>query len=183
MKLIILDRDGVICQDSDNYIKSPEEWIPLAGSLEAISLLNKNGYTVTVATNQSGIFRGYYSDDTLQQIHEKMINLLKPLNGKIDSIHYCPHGPDENCACRKPKPGLYHQIAEKFNTSLKGVFVIGDSIRDLQAALAVDAKPILVKTGNGLKTLTEHSETLKNHQIPVFANLNAAVNHLITNNS
>lgn len=183
MKLIILDRDGVINQDSDQFIKSVDEWIPLANSLEAISLLNKHGYTVAIATNQSGIARGYYSEATLHDMHKKMAELLKLLNGKVDGIFYCPHGPDECCECRKPKPGLYLQIAKQFNTSLDGVIVIGDSFRDLEAALAVNAKPILVKTGKGLKTLENHKNELKTHKIPVFDDLKAAVDNLISENS
>ena len=183
MKLVILDRDGVINQDSDEYIKSPEEWIPVPGSLEAISLLKKHGYTIAVATNQSGIARGYYSDKTLHKMHEKMDALLQPLNGKVDAIFYCPHGPDDNCSCRKPRPGLYHQIAEKFNTPLKGITVIGDSFRDLEAALAVDAKPVLVRTGKGEKTIAKHQKDLEINNIPVFDDLKDAITHLISNNS
>ena len=183
MKLIILDRDGVINQDSDNFIKSADEWIPLPGSLEAISQLNNHGYKVAVATNQSGIARGLFSETTLNQMHSKMSDLLKPLNGRVDAIFYCPHGPDDNCECRKPKPGLYQKIAEHFNTSLKGVTVIGDSFRDLEAALSVDAKPVLVKTGKGSKTLSSHSNELKKNNIPVFDDLNAAVTKILSENS
>ena len=183
MKLIILDRDGVINQDSDQFIKSPEEWIPIPGSLEAISDLNKQGYTVTIATNQSGISRGYYTEETLHAMHRKMADLLTPLNGKVEGIFYCPHGPDDNCECRKPKAGLYQQISKQFNISLEGITVIGDSFRDLAAALSVNANPILVKTGKGLKTLTSHSLELKNNNIPVFADLKTAIDHLLAQNS
>ncbi len=183
IKLIILDRDGVINQDSDQFIKSVDEWIPLDGSLEAISRLNKHGYTVAIATNQSGIARGYYSENTLHKMHEKMTNLLKPLHGKVSAIFYCPHGPDDNCECRKPKTGLYHQIAAKFDTSLRNVPVIGDSYRDLEAALTVKAKPILVKTGKGVKTLSSHQNALQEHHIPVFDNLSHAVDNLLSENS
>ncbi|MDH3325630.1 MAG: D-glycero-beta-D-manno-heptose 1,7-bisphosphate 7-phosphatase [Gammaproteobacteria bacterium] len=183
MKLIILDRDGVINQDSDQYIKSPDEWIPLPGSLEAISLLNQHGYTVAIATNQSGIARGFYSENTLQQMHEKMTDLLIPINGRVDGIFYCPHGPDDNCDCRKPKPGLYHQIAKHFNTALDGVNIIGDSYRDLDAAMAVNAKPILVKTGKGLVTLKKHEDDLKRYNIPIFDDLKCVVDKLLSENS
>lgn len=183
MKLIILDRDGVINHDSDQFIKSPEEWIPLPGSLEAISRLNKAGYTVAVATNQSGISRGFYSEATLHAMHKKMADLLIPLNGHVDGIFYCPHGPDDNCACRKPKPGLYHQISERFNTELEGITVIGDSFRDLEAALTVGAKPVLVKTGKGLKTCKTHEAEIAHHDIPVFDNLAMAVDKLLSENS
>jgi len=179
MKLIILDRDGVINQDSDNYIKSPEEWIPIPGSLEAIGRLTQHDYTIAVATNQSGIARGYYSKDTLQKMHDKMAKLLEPFNGRIDAIFYCPHGPNDHCDCRKPKPGLYLKIAEKFNVSLEGIYVVGDSFRDLEAAMAVNAKPILVKTGKGLKTLNSHQKELNDNKIPVFANLRAVIDYIL----
>jgi len=168
MKLIILDRDGVINQDSDDFIKSPDEFIPLPGSLNAIAQLNKAGYTVAVATNQSGIARGYYSIDTLKKMHGKLANLLAKQGGHIDYITYCPHGPDENCTCRKPKPGMYLTIAQHFNTELTNVPVVGDSLRDLQAALAVDATPYLVKTGKGQKTLKK-IQNLNN--ISIYDNL------------
>jgi len=183
MNLIILDRDGVINHDSDHYIKSREEWIPIPGSLEAISLLNKHGYIVAIATNQSGIARGYYSEATLADMHQKMIDLLKPLNGKIDGIFYCPHGPDDNCDCRKPKPGLYLQIARQFNTTLNGVIVVGDSYRDLEAALAVNANPVLVKTGKGLRTFRRYGKALRGHGIPVFDDLRSVINTLLHENA
>lgn len=176
MKLIILDRDGVINQDSDNFIKSPEEFIPLPGSLEAITRLKKAGYTIAVATNQSGIARGFYDLDTLQQMHDKLASLLDKLGGSVDYIAYCPHGPDDNCDCRKPKTGMYHQIAQHFNTSLDGIPVIGDSLRDLQAAQSVNAKPYLVKTGKGERTIAK-GEGLEG--IPVFDDLAAVVDELV----
>ncbi len=179
MKLIILDRDGVINQDSDNYIKTVDEWIPLPGSLEAISKLNHHGYKVAVATNQSGISRGYYTEEILHQMHEKMKSLLKSLDGWVDAIFYCPHGPNDGCACRKPAPGLYHQIAAHFNTTLNDIPVIGDSYRDLEAAMSVGAKPVLVKTGKGNKTLDEYEYAIKSNQIPVYPDLSAAIDDLI----
>ncbi|MBS0286493.1 MAG: D-glycero-beta-D-manno-heptose 1,7-bisphosphate 7-phosphatase [Proteobacteria bacterium] len=169
MKLIILDRDGVINQDSDDFIKSPEEWLPIPGSLEAIALLNKLGFTVSVATNQSGVARQLFTLDTLSKIHQKMHDTLQAVGGKIDSIFYCPHGPDDNCDCRKPKPGLLLQIAKHYQISLKGIMVVGDSFRDLVAAQSVDAKPLLVKTGKGERTLAKHAEELK--EIVVFPDL------------
>lgn len=171
MKLIILDRDGVINEDSDEYIKSPHEWRPIAGSLEAIALLNQHGYTVTVATNQSGIARGYYNLDTLAQIHQKMHAAVHALGGTIDSVFYCPHGPDDDCDCRKPKPGLLHQIKTHYGISLENVPVIGDSWRDLQAAIAVNAKPFLVLTGKGLKTQQAYLDSLTKEHIRVFSDL------------
>jgi len=152
MKLIILDRDGVINYDSDAYIKAPAEWQPIPGSLEAIAKLTQAGYTVTVATNQSGIARGYYDRATLEQIHQKMQTLAIAKGGRIDSIFFCPHGPDDNCACRKPKPGLLQQIAEHYQIDLQNTPVVGDSLRDLEAALAMQCRPYLVLTGNGQKT-------------------------------
>ena len=149
MKLIILDRDGVINFDSDEYIKSPEEWIPIPGSLEAIARLNGAGYTVVVASNQSGVGRGLFDLNTLQQIHKKMAHELAHVGGKIDAIFFCPHAPGDHCDCRKPKPGLLLEIAKKYHLDLKNVPAVGDSLRDIEAAQAVGAKPVLVRTGKG----------------------------------
>ena len=179
MKLVILDRDGVINHDSDKYIKSPDEFIPIPGSLEAIVRLNQAGYTVVVATNQSGIARGYFSEDTLQQIHAKLNHSLSQLGGKIDAIYYCPHGPDDHCECRKPKPGLLIQILQKYHTEVDNVPAIGDSLRDLQAALTMGAKPILVKTGKGQRTLAKLAQDPLLKNTPVFENLNDAVTYLL----
>lgn len=153
MKLIILDRDGVINEDSDAFIKSPEEWVPIPGSLEAIARLNLAGYQVTVATNQSGLARGLFNRATLQRIHEKFFRSLAAKGGEIALLRYCPHGPDDACDCRKPRPGLLQDIANTMQTSLQDVPVVGDSLRDLQSAVAVGAAPILVRTGKGEKTL------------------------------
>jgi D-glycero-D-manno-heptose 1,7-bisphosphate phosphatase len=155
MRLVILDRDGVINQESEAFIKTPEEWIPIPGSVAAVARLYKNGYTVVVASNQSGIARHLLSLDTLAAIHGRMKREVEAAGGKIDSIFFCPHGPKEGCDCRKPKPGLFRQIAERYGVRLEGIPMIGDSERDLQAARAVRGRPILVKTGNGLKTLEE----------------------------
>ena len=152
MKLVILDRDGVINQDSPAYIKSPEEWKPIPGSLEAIALLSQAGYRVLVATNQSGVGRGLFEMATLNAIHDKMHRALGLAGGRIDGIFYCPHAQDAGCNCRKPKPGLLEEIAHRFGVDLHGVPFIGDSLRDLQAAAAVGAQPILVLTGKGKKT-------------------------------
>lgn len=176
MKLIILDRDGVINYDSDDYIKTVDEFIPLPGSLEAITKLKKAGYTVAVATNQSGIARGYYTLDTLQQMHDKLNRLLAEIGGSVDYIAYCPHGPDHNCNCRKPEAGMYHEIANHFSTTLDNVPVIGDSLRDLQAAQSVNARPYLVKTGKGQRTIAK-GEGLDG--IPVFDDLAAVVDQLL----
>ncbi|MBI1905807.1 MAG: D-glycero-beta-D-manno-heptose 1,7-bisphosphate 7-phosphatase [Rhodocyclales bacterium] len=152
MKLIILDRDGVINHDSDQYIKSPDEWRPIDGSLEAIARLNQWGWRVVVASNQSGIGRGLFGMDTLNAINDKMVKSLAQVGGRIDAIFFCPHAADSPCDCRKPKPGMFLQIAERFSISLDGVPTVGDSLRDLQAGLAVGCTPYLVLTGKGQKT-------------------------------
>lgn len=157
MKLIILDRDGVINQDSDEYIKTVDEWIPIPGSLEAIARLNQAGYHVVIATNQSGIARGYYDPTTLNAMHNKMHKLLSKLGGHVDGILFCPHAPEDKCDCRKPKTGMYKDIARRWGTSLNNVPVVGDSRRDLEAAVAIGATPILVKTGKGKHTLSDLS--------------------------
>ena len=153
MKLIILDRDGVINLDSDHFIKSPAEWKPIAGSLEAIARLNQAGYRVVVATNQSGVGRGLFDMAMLNAIHAKMHKAVAGVGGRIDAVFYCPHAADSKCACRKPQAGMYLEIAERFDMSLIDVPVVGDSLRDLQAAAAVGAAPILVLSGKGEKTL------------------------------
>jgi len=153
LKLLILDRDGVINQDSDAYIKSVEEWIPLPGAIEAIAQLSRAGWTVAVATNQSGIARGYYDLATLEAMHERLRSLVAQQGGELGLVVYCPHGPDEGCACRKPKPGMLRTIAEHYGVSLARLWFVGDSLGDLEAARAVDCQPVLVKTGKGEKTL------------------------------
>lgn len=175
-KLIILDRDGVINEDSDNFIKSPDEWIPIPGSLNAIAQLNQANYRVVVATNQSGLARGLLNIDTLNAIHNKMNHALASEGGRIDGLFFCPHGPKSGCDCRKPRPGLLQQIAERFHVSLERVPCVGDSLRDLQAARAVDAQPILVRTGNG--AATEQSPEF-DPTIPVYDNLSDVVSALL----
>jgi D-glycero-D-manno-heptose 1,7-bisphosphate phosphatase len=152
VKLIILDRDGVINRDSDAFVKTPDEWIPLPGSLEAIARLTQSGWTVVVATNQSGLARGLFDMDTLNAIHIKMRRELAALGGSIEAIFLCPHGPDDGCGCRKPLPGMMHDIAQRLDADLAGVPAVGDSLRDLQAAAAAGCAPWLVLTGNGEKT-------------------------------
>ena len=175
-KLIILDRDGVINFDSAQFIKSPEEWKPIPGSLQAIARLNQNGYRVVVATNQSGIGRGLFDMDTLNRIHKKMHKAAFEVGGRIDAIFYCPHAADSDCACRKPKPGMFKRIAETLNVNLNGVPTVGDSLRDLQAGAAVGCRPILVLTGKGEKTRDEGN-------LPdgtrIFSDLAAAVDALL----
>ncbi len=177
MKLIILDRDGVINHDSDDFIKSPNEWIPIPQSLAAIARLKQAQYSIAVATNQSGVGRGLYSIDTLEQIHEKMQAALQAQGGEIDYLVYCPHHPDDNCDCRKPKTGLYLKIAKQFNVPLANVPMIGDSWRDIQAARSVGGRPILVLTGYGQKTFSEHKSELRD--IEIFPSLYEAVMKLI----
>ena len=176
MKLVILDRDGVINYDSDDYIKSPGEWRPIPGSLEAIARLNQAGYRVVVASNQAGIGRGLFDMATLAAINDKMHRTVAQAGGRIEAVFYCPHSRDENCNCRKPKPGLLEDIARRFNTDLTEVPAIGDSLRDLQAAVQVHAQPILVMTGKGKKTaaagkLPENTKT--------YADLSEAAKDLV----
>ena len=155
MKLVILDRDGVINQDSPDFIKSPEEWIPIDGSLEAIGRLSQAGYEVVILTNQSGVGRGLISPDMLSQIHVRMLDYVQQYGGKIQIILFCPHHPDDDCDCRKPKAGLYQELIERLNVNLVNSYSVGDSLRDLLAAKTAGATPVLVKTGNGRKTLKE----------------------------
>jgi len=152
MKLLILDRDGVINKDSDQYIKSPDEWRPLPGSIEAIALLTQAGYRIVVATNQSGIARGLFDMATLNAIHNKMHKTVNQAGGRIEAVFFCPDTDESRSPCRKPSPGMFHAIAERFNTSLTNVPAVGDALRDLQAAAAVGARPLLVLTGKGKKT-------------------------------
>lgn len=176
MKLIVLDRDGVINRDSEHYIKSPEEWEPLPGSLEAIAQLHRAGWKIVVATNQSAIARKLLDEKTLAAIHAKMHREVQKAGGWIDDIVYCPHGPKDGCACRKPRPGLFHQIAHKWHIDMRGVPCVGDSLRDLLAARQMSCEPFLVLTGNGAMTRKDAelpSETL------VFPDLSGVIQHLL----
>lgn len=156
--LVILDRDGVINHDSDAYIKSLEEWVPYPSAIDAIAQLNKAGYTVAIATNQSGIARGYYDETTLQSMHDRLTELVEAKGGRIAHIAYCPHGPDDQCACRKPLPGLLLQIQQQLGMdSLTGSWMVGDSLRDLKAGESVGCRSVLVRTGKGEKTLASHT--------------------------
>lgn len=175
MALVVLDRDGVINEDSDHFIRSVADWQPVPGSLEAIARLNRAGFEVVVFTNQSGIARGYFDEATLQQIHQLMLAQLAAVGGTLRGIYYCPHGPTDGCDCRKPRPGLLHQIERDLGRDLRGVPVVGDSLRDLEAAVAVGAKPLLVKTGKGLRTLQQPLPS----GTEVFADLAAAVDRLL----
>jgi D-glycero-D-manno-heptose 1,7-bisphosphate phosphatase len=176
-KLIILDRDGVINYDSDAFIKTPDEWRPLPGSLEAIAKLNHSGYRVVVCSNQSGIGRGLLDMAALNAINDKMYKALAQMSGRIDALFYCPHPAEANCECRKPKPGMFQDIALRFNVDLTGVPSVGDSLRDLQASAAVRCRPILVLTGKGMKTQSAGGLPQGTH---VYEDLAAAVRALIT---
>jgi len=169
MKLIILDRDGVINHDSAQFIKSPEEWKPIRGSLEAIAKLNQWGYRVVVATNQSGVGRGLFDMDTLNAIHEKMMKAVAQVGGRIDAVFFCTHTDADQCDCRKPKPGMLAEIAARYNISLAGVPVVGDSLRDLLAAAAVGAQPMLVLTGKGIKTADDPAMPAETTMFPDLA--------------
>ena len=177
MKLIILDRDGVINQDSDAFIKTPDEWIPIASSLEAIARLNQAGYQVVVATNQSGVGRGLFSMATLNAIHQKMHSAAQHAGAEIDAVFFCPHAADDNCDCRKPKPGLFHEIAQRLDVNLKGVPTVGDSLRDLQAGYVAGCQPMLVLTGKG--RLTQAKGGLP-PGTTVWNDLASAVQYLLT---
>jgi D-glycero-D-manno-heptose 1,7-bisphosphate phosphatase len=152
-KLMILDRDGVINHDSDQFIKSPAEWKPIEGSIEAIARLNQAGYRIVVATNQSGIGRGLFDMATLSAINDKMVEMVFRQGGRIDAVFFCPHTADQKCHCRKPQTGMFEEIAARFRIGLDGVPSVGDALRDLQAGAKVGCQPILVQTGKGKKTL------------------------------
>lgn len=175
-RFLVLDRDGVINEDSDDYIKTPEEWIPLPGSLDAIAALSRAGFRMTVATNQSGVGRGLYTLETLDAIHEKMMGSIRAAGGTIERIFFCPHAPEAGCDCRKPKPGMLLEAASLFACDPSACLVIGDSMRDLEAAESVGAEPILVRTGYGLET----EEVLPaGSSVRVFDNLAEAAGELI----
>ena len=152
MKLVILDRDGTINHDSDHYIKSLEEWRPIKGSLEAIARLTQAGYRIVVATNQSGIARRLFTTSALFEIHDGLQRAASQAGGRIDAFFFCPHAADAGCPCRKPQPGMLLEVARRFNVSLKDLYMVGDALRDVQAAAAAGARPVLVLTGKGKKT-------------------------------
>jgi D-glycero-D-manno-heptose 1,7-bisphosphate phosphatase len=183
-KLIVLDRDGVINEDSDAYVKSVDEWLPIPGSIEAIARLSQAGYIIVVATNQSGIGRGFFDLDDLEAMHAKLSDLVLDAGGELAGIFYCPHKPEDNCNCRKPASGLFDAIAQEFNLeSLSGCPTVGDSLRDLQAGLSHLCIPILVRTGKGKKTesqlMEQKNQALQNALI--FDDLSLAVNYLLAN--
>ncbi len=176
VKLVVLDRDGVINEDSDAYVKSLAEWIPIPGAIEAIARLSKAGWTVAIATNQSGLARGLFDATTLDDMHFRLQQLVMEQGGRVDLIVHCPHGPDDGCDCRKPLPGLFRRIAEHFHLDdLKGVPVVGDSHRDLHAGMRLGGSPYLVRTGKGLKTLEGNLPA----GTQVFDDLAAVADHLL----
>lgn len=177
MKLVILDRDGVINHDSASFIKNPNEWVAIPGSLEAIALLNQSGYRVAIATNQSGIARGLFDMAILNAIHDKMHKALAQVGGRVDAVFYCPHSADDHCDCRKPKTGMIVDIARRFSVDLKEVPAVGDALRDLQAFANAGCQPILVRTGKGEQTLAK-GDLPPNTQ--VFSDLSAVVQHIIS---
>jgi D-glycero-D-manno-heptose 1,7-bisphosphate phosphatase len=176
-KLVILDRDGVINEDSDAFIKTPDEWQAIPGSLEAITRLTNAGYRVVVLSNQSGLARGLFTIEDLNRIHNKMHSAVNALGGNIEAVFFCPHGPDDGCHCRKPATGLFQLLAERMGINLEGIPAIGDSYRDIVAARDAGAMPILVKTGKGSRTLEVNKKELK--KVPIFEDLAAAVDDLL----
>lgn len=176
MKLVILDRDGVINHDSPHFIKSPDEWIPIPGSLEAIARLNQAGYRVVVASNQSGIARELFDMDTLNAIHSKMHDCAQQVGATIEAVFFCPHAAVDNCDCRKPKSGMYEEIGKRYGINLKGVPTVGDSLRDLQAGFVTGCLPYLVLTGKGEKTA--HTGGLP-PGTQIFPDLAAMVQHFL----
>lgn len=177
IQLVILDRDGVINHDSDEFVKTPAEWLPIDGSIEAIARLCQAGFTVAVATNQSGVGRRLIDQAALDAMHDKLRVLVSKAGGSVERIVYCPHLPDAGCGCRKPAPGLYIELSRELRVPLDGVPIVGDSWRDLEAARAVNARPILVLTGDGAKTAAQ----LRNRgdSVETFADLDAVATQLI----
>lgn len=181
MNLIILDRDGTINEDRDDFVKSADEWVPLPGALEAIARLNQAGWQTVIATNQSGLGRGLFDMAALNAMHTKMNAALARVGGRIGSVFFCPHAPEDQCACRKPLPGLYEQIGERYGVDLHKVPVVGDSARDLEAAVAAGCRPHLVRTGKGA-ALSDAQIAQMEQQIPelqVHADLAAFAEHMI----
>jgi len=177
MKLVILDRDGTINSDSEDFVKTPDEWVPLPGALEAIARLNHAGWHVVIASNQSGLGRGLFDVAALNAMHAKMHKMLAAVGGRVDAVFYCPHSPEESCHCRKPLPGLFEQIGARFGVPLEGVPTAGDSVRDLQAGAAAGCEPHLVLTGKSAQYRAEHGGgqpqglppgTLVHQDLPAF---------------
>lgn len=176
-EIVVLDRDGVINHDSDDYIKSADEWLPIPGSIEAIASLAQAKISVAVATNQSGIGRGLYDEYALAQMHDKMLALVEAAGGSIAAVCYCPHLPDDHCQCRKPATGLLEQIQEHLQISLQGALFVGDSLKDIRAAIAFDMIPVLVRTGKGAETEALLEQESLSISVPVFDSLQAVIAH------
>ncbi|WP_295584247.1 D-glycero-beta-D-manno-heptose 1,7-bisphosphate 7-phosphatase [uncultured Lamprocystis sp.] len=176
-RFVAIDRDGVINEDSDEYIKSESEWNPIAGSIDGIARLTQAGFRIAIVTNQSGLARGLFDLSALNGIHKKLQDCLSRQGGRVEMIFFCPHGPTDHCNCRKPKPGLLLAIEDRFNLDLTGLPFIGDSFSDIEAARNVGMEPILVRTGKGEQTLLDHSRRLSG--IRVFTNLNEATHDLL----
>ena len=177
-KTIVLDRDGVINEDSSSYIKTAEEWIPISGSISAIARLHQANFRVIIASNQSGLARGYFDEAALARIHDKMNSLVEDSGGVISAIFYCPHSPDAGCSCRKPKTGLLQRAEVEFDISLAGDYFVGDSLKDLQAAASFNMEPLLVRTGNGRQTEVSLSKEIRD-QTHIFNDLESAVNWIL----
>ena len=174
--LLILDRDGVINEDSDNYIRSVDQWVPIPGSLEAMARLHRAGVPLAVATNQSGIARGYYDLAELEAMHDKLRRLLAALGGEVAAIEYCPHGPDDGCDCRKPLPGMIERLLARFGVAPERALVVGDSVRDLEAAAAAGVPAVLVRTGKGERSLASGRVPVG---VPVYDDLAALADALL----
>lgn len=183
MQLIILDRDGVINRDRGDFIRSAADCEPIPGSIEAVARLSRAGFTPVVATNQSGLARGEFDLDDLEAIHDKLSGLVEEQGGKLEAVFYCPHHPEDGCKCRKPATGMLDAIEAEFNTSVSDVWFVGDQLRDLQAGLARDCQPVLVRTGRGRATEAHLAESLsatERHRVKVFDDLAATVEALLT---
>jgi D-glycero-D-manno-heptose 1,7-bisphosphate phosphatase len=181
-KLVILDRDGVINEDSDDYIKTLDEWIPVAGSIDAIAHLSRAGYRIGVATNQSGLARGYFDEITLANMHALLCELVEEAGGQVDTICYCPHGPDEGCHCRKPAPGLLEQISAELQLPVRGAWYVGDTAKDIELALASGCRPLLVRTGKGKQTEARLEATMRAN-VTIVDDLVAAAAHILRQDS
>ena len=177
-RAVILDRDGVINEDRDDFVKSLDEWQPIPGSIAAIARLSRAGYTIAVATNQSGLARGLFTEEDLMAMHQHLFEAVASEGGTLDAVFYCPHGPDDGCDCRKPAPGLLRQIEESIDMPLRGSPFVGDSLRDLEAAVRAGCQPVLVRTGKGERTLSRGRDSLP-VGTEIFANLAEFADHLL----
>ena len=186
-RLVILDRDGVINEDSDDYIRNLDQWHPVPGSIDAIAQLYRAGYTVAIATNQSGLSRGYFGLDELEAIHQRLLTLVEQAGGEIAMIAYCPHLPDEGCDCRKPGTGMLRAISRELDMSVEGAYFVGDSLKDLQAGEAANCIPLLVETGKGQRTIAALDDALAAHSLEqrpiIYSNLAEAAKAIIAASS